>query len=161
MPKKAVVAPNQTPLLAGNQAVQAVTTSTPKVPANVTAANPAGTNAYFQRKMVRDKVRNRYKHRMRNAGWSLLDSKIVDDLSEQEVLQKYIPRPSTFSGRKLWRRNIYIFFTLNGSIVNWYYSFQESVRIAFVGIFVVTLSTTIQVNGKRIIRLGTETFLQA
>ncbi|MCG8573286.1 MAG: hypothetical protein MI810_00260, partial [Flavobacteriales bacterium] len=66
-----------------------------------------------------------------------------------------------FNDWKKFRRNVYIYTTLNGAIVNWYFFFQPLILVSFTGIFIVVLSNTVQVNGRRIFNLGTETFEKA
>jgi hypothetical protein len=124
------------------------------------ASTASSAVATLQQTRVKENVFNIFKNRTKNYSWSILDSAKVDQATD-DVLRKYhIPKPSHFTRWKRIRRNIYIFSTLNGAIVNWYYFFQPLILVSFTGVFIVIFSNTVQINGRREFDFKNETLLK-
>lgn len=126
--------------------------------------NGAGTSSaiqIFMKNQNHERINEIYKNRNKDYSWSILDSTIVDRCTDQELRAYHIPKPSEFTPWKRFRRNFYIFCTLNGSLVNWYYFLQPWILASFTGVFIMVFSDTIQTNGRRILSLKTETIVKA
>lgn len=127
-------------------------------------ANAAGKSSAMQLFMQNEnhkRLNDIFRNRGKDYSWSILDSTIVDRCTDQELRAFHIPKPSEFSPLKRIRRNIYIFLTFNGSLVNWYFFLQPAILASFTGVFIMVFSDTIQTNGRRILSLKTETIIQA